>query len=247
MAPASRRIARRKTAPRRQRVESIVITLRAIERVFQVGDQAVHALRGIDLDIGAGEYVSLMGPSGSGKSTLLNIIGLLDRASAGSYLIDGRDVTALSDEQQAQARRDKIGFVFQFFHLVARLNAQQNVELPMLLAGIPATERSRRSSALLERYGLAERAHHRPEQLSGGQRQRVAIARATVLEPPVLLADEPTGNLDRTSGQEVVGLLEALHASGTTLIVVTHDPALGARAPRRLRMVDGRIEQDMHA
>ncbi len=135
-----------------------MISLRAIERVFQVGDQAVHALRGIDLDIGAGEYVSLMGPSGSGKSTLLNIIGLLDRASAGSYRLDGADVTALSDEQQARVRRDKIGFVFQFFHLVARLSAQQNVELPMLLAGIPAGERGRRSSALLERYGLAERA-----------------------------------------------------------------------------------------
>jgi len=232
-------------APPPRGAEAAMISLRAIERVFQVGDQAVHALRGVDVEIGAGEYVSLMGPSGSGKSTLLNIIGLLDRASAGSYRLDGNDVTALSDEQQTRVRRDKIGFVFQFFHLVARLTAQQNVELPMLLAGVAAGERNRRSSALLERYGLAERAHHRPEQLSGGQRQRVAIARATALQPPVLLADEPTGNLDRASGQEVVGILEALHDAGTTLIVVTHDPDLGARAQRRLRMVDGRIEQDL--
>jgi putative ABC transport system ATP-binding protein len=222
-----------------------VISLQGIERVFQVGDQPVHALRGIDLEIDAGEYVSLMGPSGSGKSTLLNIVGLLDRASAGIYRLDAQDVTALSDEQQAQVRRDKIGFVFQFFHLIARLSARQNVELPMLLAGIPATERARRSTDLLARYGLADRAHHRPEQLSGGQRQRVAIARATVMQPPVLLADEPTGNLDRASGQEVVQILETLHAAGTTLIVVTHDPALGERAHRRLRMVDGRIEQDL--
>jgi putative ABC transport system ATP-binding protein len=222
-----------------------VISLRGIERVFQVGDQPVHALRGIDLEIEAGSYVSLMGPSGSGKSTLLNIIGLLDRASAGKYLLDGRDVTALSDEQHAQVRRDKIGFVFQFFHLIARLSAQQNVELPMLLAGIPAAQRVKRSGALLERYGLANRAHHKPEQLSGGQRQRVAIARATVMQPPVLLADEPTGNLDRASGRDVVQILEDLHTSGTTLIVVTHDPALGQRAHRRLRLVDGRIEQDL--
>jgi len=224
-----------------------VIALQDIERVFQVGDQPVHALRGIDLEIGAGEYVSLMGPSGSGKSTLLNIIGLLDRASAGIYRLDGREVTALSEEQQAQVRRDKIGFVFQFFHLIARLSAQQNIELPMLLAGIAAAERARRSTDLLARYGLSDRAGHRPEQLSGGQRQRVAIARATVMQPPVLLADEPTGNLDRASGQEVVQILEGLHAGGTTLIVVTHDPALGQRARRRLRMVDGRIEQDVRA
>jgi len=224
-----------------------MIALQGIERIFQVGDQPVHALRGIDLEIGTGEYVSLMGPSGSGKSTLLNIIGLLDRASGGTYRLDGREVTALSDEEQARVRRDKIGFVFQFFHLIARLSAQQNIELPMLLAGIPAAERARRSTDLLARYGLTDRAGHRPEQLSGGQRQRVAIARATVMHPPVLLADEPTGNLDRASGQEVVQILEGLQAAGTTLIVVTHDPALGQRARRRLRMVDGRIEQDLRA
>jgi putative ABC transport system ATP-binding protein len=222
-----------------------MIRLERLNRIFQVGDQQVHALRDVDLTIDKGEYLSLMGPSGSGKSTLLNIIGLLDRPTSGRYLLDGQDVTALTDEQQAHVRREKIGFVFQFFHLIARLSAQQNVELPMVLGGLPAAERARRARELLERYGLGNRAHHRPEQLSGGQRQRVAIARATVMQPGVLLADEPTGNLDRASGQEVIGLLEALHEQGTTLIVVTHDPALGQRAHRRLRLVDGSIDQDV--
>jgi putative ABC transport system ATP-binding protein len=222
-----------------------VIELQKIERVFQVGDQAVHALRGIDLSIASGEYVSLMGPSGSGKSTLLNIVGLLDRPSTGRYLLDGSEVTGLTDEQQAQVRREKIGFVFQFFHLIPRLTAQQNIELPMLLGGVAAGERARRASGLLQRYGIANRAHHKPEQLSGGQRQRVAIARATVMNPGLLLADEPTGNLDRHSGQEVVDILADLHERGTTLIVVTHDPALGGRAHRRLRLVDGSIAEDV--
>jgi putative ABC transport system ATP-binding protein len=222
-----------------------MIQLEQLNRIFQVGDQQVHALRDVNLRIDKGEYLSLMGPSGSGKSTLLNIIGLLDRPTSGRYLLDGQDVTALSDEQQARVRREKIGFVFQFFHLIARLSAQQNVELPMVLGGLPAAERARRALDLLERYGIGNRAHHRPEQLSGGQRQRVAIARATVMQPGVLLADEPTGNLDRASGQEVIGLLEALHEQGTTLIVVTHDPALGQRAHRRLRLVDGSIDQDV--
>ena len=221
-----------------------MISLGRLERMFQVGDQKVRALRDINLEISAGEYLSIMGPSGSGKSTLLNIIGLLDRATSGLYRLDGRDVTALSDEEQAQVRREKIGFIFQFFHLVPRLTALENVELPMVLAGIAAPERRRRAGSLLENYGLANRAHHRPDQLSGGQRQRVAIARATVMQPAVLLADEPTGNLDRTSGTEVVEILERLHEQGVTLLVVTHDPALGNRAHRRLRMVDGAIESD---
>jgi putative ABC transport system ATP-binding protein len=215
--------------------------------MFQVGDQAVHALRGIDLTIERGEYVSLMGPSGSGKSTLLNIIGLLDRPSAGRYLLDGAETTGLDDLRQAQVRRRKIGFVFQFFHLVPRLTAQQNIELPMLLDGVAPAQRARRAQALLERYGIANRAHHKPEQLSGGQRQRVAIARATVMDPSVLLADEPTGNLDRHSGQEVIDILEDLHERGTTLILVTHDPALGGRAHRQLRLVDGSIAEDVRA
>jgi putative ABC transport system ATP-binding protein len=224
-----------------------LIELNQIERVFQVGDQAVHALRSLDLSVAGGEYVSLMGPSGSGKSTLLNIIGLLDRPTSGRYLLDGSEVTILDDEQQAQVRREKIGFVFQFFHLVPRLTAQQNIELPMLLGGVAAAERAKRAGELLQRYGIANRAHHKPEQLSGGQRQRVAIARATVMRPSLLLADEPTGNLDRQSGQEVVEILEGLQASGTTLIVVTHDPGLGRRARRRLRMVDGSIVEDVRA
>ena len=224
-----------------------MISLAGLERIFQVGDQQVRALRDINLEIAAGEYLSIMGPSGSGKSTLLNIIGLLDRATSGLYRLDGREVTALSDEEQAQVRREKIGFIFQFFHLVPRLTALENVELPMVLAGIAASERRSRAGKLLGNYGLADRAHHRPDQLSGGQRQRVAIARATVMNPAVLLADEPTGNLDRASGTEVVEILERLHEQGVTLVVVTHDPALGNRAHRRLRMVDGAIESDIQS
>ncbi|HUU73340.1 MAG TPA: ABC transporter ATP-binding protein [Burkholderiales bacterium] len=221
-----------------------MISLTGIERTFRVGDQTVHALADVNLEIGAGEYVSIMGPSGSGKSTLLNIVGLLDQPSAGTYKLDGRDVTSLSDEEKAHVRRDKIGFVFQSFHLVPRLTALENVSVPMMLAGIGANERRQRAAASLEDYGLAERMDHRPDQLSGGQRQRVAMARATIMRPPVLLADEPTGNLDRASGHEVVSLLEQLNGSGVTLIVVTHDPDLGQRAQRQLHMVDGRIDTD---
>jgi putative ABC transport system ATP-binding protein len=198
----------------------------------------------VTLSVASGEYVSLMGPSGSGKSTLLNIVGLLDRASSGIYRLDGKDVTSLSDEEQSRVRREKIGFVFQFFHLVPRLSAADNIELPMALAGISAGERRARALELLYAYGLGDRADHRPDQLSGGQRQRVAIARATVMRPGILLADEPTGNLDRASGKEVVRILENLHESGVTLLLVTHDPELGLRAHRQLRMVDGAIAED---
>jgi putative ABC transport system ATP-binding protein len=221
-----------------------MIGLERISRVFQVGGQPVHALREVTLAVESGEYVSLMGPSGSGKSTLLNIVGLLDRASSGIYRLDGKDVTSLSDEEQARVRREKIGFVFQFFHLVPRLSATENIELPMVLAGVSAAERRTRASELLSAYGLRDRAGHRPDQLSGGQRQRVAIARATVMQPGILLADEPTGNLDRASGKEVVQILENLHESGVTLLLVTHDPELGRRAHRQLHMVDGAIAED---
>ena len=224
-----------------------MIQLSGISRVFQVGDQAVHALREVTLSVADGEYVSLMGPSGSGKSTLLNIVGLLDRSTGGTYRLAGQDVTALSDDEQARVRRERIGFVFQFFHLVPRLTAQENIELPMMLAGRPVEERHARARELLRSYGIAERAHHRPEQLSGGQRQRVAIARATVMQPGLLLADEPTGNLDRTSGKEVVEILEALNEQGVTLIVVTHDPQLGGRAQRRVRLVDGAVAEDLRS
>jgi putative ABC transport system ATP-binding protein len=221
-----------------------MIRLQGIERVFRVGGEAVHALRAIDLQIGAGEYLSIMGPSGSGKSTLLNIIGLLDRPTAGRYLLDGRDVTDLSDDAQARVRREKIGFVFQFFHLVPRLSAAQNIELPMVLAGIAPEARRARIARLLADYGLESRAAHRPDQLSGGQCQRVAIARAMAMQPGVILADEPTGNLDRHTGKEVMALLEGVHRAGGTVAVVTHDPEIGARAARRLRMIDGAIEGD---
>jgi putative ABC transport system ATP-binding protein len=218
-----------------------MIALNQVSRSFTVGDQQVAALRGIDLNIAAGDYVSIMGPSGSGKSTLLNLIGLLDRPSSGTYKLDGGNVTALNDEQQARVRSEKIGFVFQSFHLVPRLTAAMNIELPLILAGIPVAERKARVKQLLENYGLTDRADHRPDQLSGGQRQRVAIARATSMHPTVLLADEPTGNLDQTTGKEVMNLLEQLVAQKVTLILVTHDPVIGGRAMRQLHMVDGEI------
>ena len=221
-----------------------MIRLTGIERVFTVGDEQVRALRGVNLDIGPGEYLSIMGPSGSGKSSLLNVLGLLDRPNAGHYELEGRDVTGLSDDELARVRREKIGFVFQFFHLVPRLTAEQNIELPMVLAGIEPAERRRRLDRLLAEYGLESRARHRPDQLSGGQCQRVAIARAMSMNPSVILADEPTGNLDRNTGQEVIALLEALHAGGGTLVMVTHDGEIGGRAKRRIRIVDGRIVGD---
>ncbi len=221
-----------------------MIELEGIERTFLVGGQPVHALAGIDLRVDDGEYLSVMGPSGSGKSTLLNIIGLLDRPSRGRYRLDGEDVTGLDDQAQARVRRHKIGFVFQFFQLIPRMTAAENVELPLILEGVPAAERNQRVRELLEAVGLADRAHHRPDQLSGGQRQRVAIARATVLKPSILLADEPTGNLDHASGRDIIELLERLNAEGATLILVTHDPELGERARRRLHMRDGAIVED---
>jgi putative ABC transport system ATP-binding protein len=219
-----------------------MIHLTGIERVFPVGDEEVHALRDVNLDIERGEYVSIMGPSGSGKSTLLNILGLLDRPSAGTYQLDGTDTTALSDEEQSQVRREKIGFVFQFFHLVPRLTAAENVELPLVLAGVDPDERKPKVATLLSEFGIAKRARHRPDQLSGGERQRVAIARSMVMQPAAILADEPTGNLDQTTGKEVIHLLEELNARGMTLILITHDVALGSRARRHIRTLDGRIE-----
>ena len=218
-----------------------MIQLENVSRTFTVGDQQVAALRGINLNIAAGDYVSIMGPSGSGKSTLLNLIGLLDRQSSGAYKLDGGNVTDLSDEQQAKVRSEKIGFVFQSFHLVPRLTAAMNIELPLILAGIAVVERKARVKELLENYGLTDRADHRPDQLSGGQRQRVAIARATSMRPSVLLADEPTGNLDQTTGKEVMNLLEHMVAQQVALIVVTHDPVIGGRATRQIHMVDGQI------
>ena len=221
-----------------------MIEFNNICRDFIVGDQHVHALRDVNLSIGPGEYVSIMGPSGSGKSSLLNLIGLLDRPSSGIYKLDGMDVTTLDDEEQARVRRERIGFVFQFFHLVPRLTAAMNIELPLILGGVAMEERKERVAKLLESYGLTDRAEHRPEQLSGGQRQRVAIARATIMRPSVLLADEPTGNLDSATGKEVIRLLEQLTEQGVTLIMVTHDRDNGNRALRQITMVDGAIVGD---
>lgn len=221
-----------------------MIQLQAITRIFHMGDQVIHALDHIDLTIDSGEYVSIMGASGSGKSTLLNVIGLLDRPNSGQYLLDGKDVTALSETEQAQVRREKIGFVFQSFHLIPRLTAAENIEVPLILTGMPPAKRKECIAETLQAFNLGDRAHHRPAELSGGQRQRVAIARATILRPTALLADEPTGNLDHRIGSEVAALLEALNRTGTTLIVVTHDRELGLRARRRIAMRDGRIESD---
>lgn len=225
-------------------VESL-IQLNSIDRTFALGDSKVHALRDVNLNILPGEYIAVMGPSGSGKSTLLNLIGLLDRADAGIYHLEGRDVTTLDQNELAKVRSERIGFIFQSFHLVPRLTAAANIELPLTLSGMPIAERNKRVLQALKEYGLTDRAQHRPNELSGGQRQRVAIARATVQRPAVLLADEPTGNLDRVTGEEVVRLLEALNAQGMTLIVVTHDPVLGARARRQIKMEDGSIVSDV--
>lgn len=221
-----------------------MIELRGVTREFQVGDERVYALRHVDLRIAAGEYVSIMGPSGSGKSTLLNILGLLDRPNAGTYRLAGVETTTLDEEQRAHLRQQQIGFVFQAFHLVPRLTAAENIELPMVLAGIDPAERHQRVDEVLQAMGLVDRARHRPDQLSGGQRQRVAIGRAIVMRPGLLLADEPTGNLDQHSGQEVIEVLEALRHQGITLLMVTHDQVLGSRAARTLHMLDGAIERD---
>lgn len=221
-----------------------LIELKDIDRVFHLGDSEVHALRNVNLTITQGEYIAVMGPSGSGKSTLLNLLGLLDKPDTGTYRLEGRDVTTLNPDEQAKVRSERVGFIFQSFHLVPRLTAAANIELPLILAGIAPSERARRVEQALKDYGLVSRAEHRPNELSGGQRQRVAIARATVMHPALLLADEPTGNLDRATGEEVIRLLEMLNAQGMTLIVVTHDQALGARAHRQIRMEDGGIASD---
>jgi len=218
-----------------------MIELENIRRTFQVGEQTVKALNDISLTITKGEYVSVMGPSGSGKSTLLNVIALLDQPSSGRYLLNGRPVTQLSDDELAKVRRENIGFVFQFFHLIPRLTAAENIEMPMILAGINARERKQRVAKALAEVGLEDRAEHKPDQLSGGQLQRVAIARAMIMKPEILLADEPTGNLDSQSGKEIIELLESLNRQGVTLMIITHDPNIGGRANRKIRIVDGRI------
>ena len=221
-----------------------MIRLEKLSREFQVGNQVVHALDEVDLVINENEYVSIMGVSGSGKSTLLNILGLLDTPTSGDYIFSGINTSKMDDDEMAGIRSTKIGFVFQSFHLIPRLTAFENIEMPMILSGIHPKERSNMVNFALERVGLTDRSDHRPEQLSGGQRQRVAIARSIVMEPDVLLADEPTGNLDSTSGKEVVKLIEELNLSGLTLIVVTHDREMGERSNRLIRLKDGKVITD---
>ncbi|MFM4829819.1 ABC transporter ATP-binding protein [Aeromonas rivipollensis] len=224
---------------------SDLIRLEAVSRRFTLGGTEVAALEHVSLRVAEGEYLAVMGPSGSGKSTLLNVLGLLDRPDEGQYWLGGEDIATLSELALAQLRGHRIGFVFQSFHLISRLTARENVELPLMLCGVLPAERHRRSQRLLEELGLDNRADHRPAELSGGQRQRVAIARAMAMAPRLILADEPTGNLDSRSGEEVITLLEGLNREqGITLMVVTHDPRLGERAGRRISMDDGRISSD---
>ena len=221
-----------------------MIELTDLTRHYQVGGQTVRALQEVTLTIPDGDYAAIMGPSGSGKSTLLHLLGCLDRPTSGSYRLDGREVGQLDEQELAEVRGRRIGFVFQFFHLVPRLSAAANVELPMVLGGTRPPERRERVAAALRAVGLSDRADHRPDQLSGGQRQRVAIARATVMKPSILLADEPTGNLDRASGNEILEVLQGMNREGLTLLVVTHDPEVGQRARRVIRLVDGRVVYD---
>jgi putative ABC transport system ATP-binding protein len=221
-----------------------MIEMQSICREYAQGESVVHALRDVSLQIEAGSYLSILGPSGSGKSTLMHLLGCLDTPTSGTYLLDGAEVGQLDVDGKARLRNRTIGFVFQRFHLMPRSSALQNVMMPMRFAGVPAAERKRRAMELLERTGLGDRANHRPSELSGGQQQRVAIARALANRPPLLLADEPTGNLDSQSGNSIIALLEELHVEGTTVAVVTHDEELARRTHRVVRMLDGRIASD---
>jgi putative ABC transport system ATP-binding protein len=222
-----------------------MMQLSGICREYVVGAETVHALDHVDLTIGAGEYVSIMGPSGSGKSTLLNVLGLLDRPTAGTYRLQGEDVSSLDDNALAAHRQQHIGFVFQFFHLIPRLTALENVELPLVLSGAAPRPRRERAAQILTSVGLKARLDHRPDQLSGGERQRVAIGRALIMQPSFLLADEPTGNLDTRSGTEIMQILEQLNRDGIALLLVTHDPLIGSRARRHLTLRDGKIVGDV--
>ncbi len=219
-----------------------VIEARGLWKSYLMGSVEIHALAGVDITIERGEYVAIMGPSGSGKSTLMNLIGCLDTPTKGSYLLNGREVSTMEDDELAAVRNREIGFVFQTFQLLPRAQALRNVELPLVYGGVPARDRRERARQALERVDLGDRLEHRPNELSGGQRQRVAIARALVNEPSIVLADEPTGNLDSATGEEILALFDQLHRQGHTLIVVTHERAVAAHAKRVVRLRDGRIE-----
>ena len=224
---------------------SNVIEIRNIVRDFQLGQETVHVLKGIDLDIKKGDYVAFMGPSGSGKSTLMNLLGCLDTPTAGSYTLNGKDVSQMSDDELAEIRNKEIGFVFQTFNLLPRTTALDNVALPMIYAGANKTERTKRASEVLTDVGLADRMDHKPNQLSGGQRQRVAVGRALVNRPSIILADEPTGNLDSKTSVEIMGLFDEIHKAGNTVILVTHEEEVAELAHRIIRLRDGEIESDI--
>lgn len=221
-----------------------MITARDLQKIYTMGDNEVRALDGVSFTVHPGEYVAVIGPSGSGKSTLMNILGGLDRPDKGSYVFEGEEVAEMTDDDLASFRNRKIGFIFQSFQLLPRLDARHNVELPMIYAGLPRTERMARADAMLERVGLGNRGDHRPTQLSGGQQQRVAVARALASQPSLLLADEPTGALDSKTGQEVLGMFDELNTQGVTLVVVTHDHGVASRAQRVIEMRDGKITRD---
>ena len=219
-----------------------LIHARSLRKTYHMGDQVVHALDGLDLDIARNEYVALMGPSGSGKSTLMNMLGCLDSPTSGRYVLNGQDVSALDDDALADIRNREIGFVFQTFNLLPRYSALENVALPMIYAGIPREQRETRASEVLTQVGLADRMDHKPNELSGGQRQRVAVARALVMNPSIILADEPTGNLDTTTSHEVMELFSEIQQAGNTVILVTHEEDIAACAHRTVRLRDGKIE-----
>lgn len=223
---------------------SLVIKIRQITRDFKMGSEVLRVLKGIDLDIEKGEYVALMGPSGSGKSTLMNILGCLDTATSGTYELNGVNVSTMTDDELAEIRNKEIGFIFQTFNLLPRTTALDNVALPMIYAGATKTERTKRAQKVLEDVGLADRMDHRPNELSGGQRQRVAVGRALVNNPSIILADEPTGNLDTKTSVEIMNLIDAIHQSGNTVILVTHEEDIAQRAKRVIRLRDGVIESD---
>ncbi len=222
----------------------MLIKVNGVKKIYEVGIQKIEAVAGVDLEISKNEYLAIMGPSGSGKSTFMNILGCLDTPTAGTYVLNGQEVSNLDDDELARIRNKEIGFVFQTFNLLPRASAMQNVELPLIYGGVASEERRRRAREALEAVGLGDRATHRPNELSGGQRQRVAIARALVNKPSIILADEPTGNLDSKTGEEIMSIFNRIHEAGNTIVMVTHEEYIAEHSNRIIRLLDGRIESD---